>query len=402
MSRQINKLTALKVKNLKLGDSTSNKHSDGGGLYLFIHKNGSKYWRFDYTSRVTGKRNTIAFGVYPTITLEAARKRREETKQQIAEGHDPANVRDQKRHLAKINTENTFQIIAEQWLELRALEGKNDHENKRRLEKDVYPYIGDMPVTQLTTSILESEVTNRIVERRAFELARKVYISIKMVLEFARKKKIITINPANDITLPRPIRGNFAAITDTQNLSSLIRAVWDTKDTRVTFITRCAIKISIFIFLRPGEIRSMKWSDYDMEKGTLKIQPLKQDSDQAKVYLIVPLPSQAIEILRELHKLTGQTEYIFYSTRGKEPFLSDGTVNCAIKRIGFKDEQTAHGLRATARTILEEHLNFEPTWIERQLAHKVKDANGESYNRTKHVNNRRIMLQAWADYLFAL
>ncbi len=113
----------------------------------------------------------------------------------------------------------------------------------------------------------------------------------------------------------------------------------------------------------------------------------------------IPLPTQAIEILDTIYKLTGHTEYVFYSPRGKEPFLSDGTVNCAIKRLGYKDEQTAHGLRATARTILEEELNYSPIWIERQLAHKVKDANGESYNRTKHVQNRKIMLQRWADYI---
>jgi integrase len=114
------------------------------------------------------------------------------------------------------------------------------------------------------------------------------------------------------------------------------------------------------------------------------------------------LAKQVVEILDELHKLTGHTEYMFYSNRGKEPYISEGTVNEAIKRIGFRGEQTAHGFRATARTILEEQLNFEPAWIERQLAHKVRDANGESYNRTKHVDNRSIMLQTWADYIIEL
>lgn len=402
MGRQLNKLTALKVKNLKFDEDSSNKHTDGAGLYLFTHKNGSKYWRMDYTSPVTSKRNTLALGVYPTITLEAARKRRDEVRQQIANNIDPAEMREQVKQQAKANAKNSFQHIAEQWLELRKHEGKKDSENIRRLEKDVYPFIGEIPVNQLTTALLENEVIHRIVERGALELARKVSISIKMILEYARKKKLILINPANDITQPRPIQGNFAAITESHDLTPLLRSVWDESNNRVTYVTRCAIKISIFIFLRPGEIRTLKWSDYNQERKTLTIQPSKQRSDQPKNFLIIPLATQAIELLDELRKFTGHTEYIFYSIRGKEPYISESTVNEALKRLGFKGQQTAHGFRATARTILEEQLNVEPTWIERQLAHKVRDANGESYNRTKHVDNRRNMLQIWANFLCRL
>lgn len=402
MGRQLNKLTALKVKNLKFEDSSSNKHTDGAGLYLYAHKNGSKYWRIDYTSPITGKRNTLALGVYPTITLEAARKRRDEIRQQIANNIDPAEMREQVKQQAKANAENSFRHIAKQWLELREHEGKKDAENIRRLEKDVYPFIGDMPINQLTTTLLENEVIHRIIDRKALELARKVSISIKMVLEYARKKKLILINPANDITQPKPIRGNFAAITESHSLTPLLQSVWDESNTKITFVTRCAIKISIFIFLRPTEIRTLKWSDYNQERRTLTIQPSKQRSDQPKNVLIIPLATQLCELLDELHKFTGNNKYMFYSNRGKEPYISEGTVNEALKRLGFRGEQTAHGFRATARTILEEQLNFEPTWIERQLAHKVRDSNGESYNRTKHVDNRRIMLQTWADHIVGL
>lgn len=399
MTRQLNKLTALKVKNLKFEDGSSNKHTDGAGLYLYAHKNGSKYWRMDYTRPFSGKRNTLALGTYPTITLEAARKRRDEVKQQIANNIDPAEMREKAKQQEKINAENSFQHITEQWLELRKHEGKKDSETIRRLNKDILPHIGQIPVAQLTTELLENTVIQRIIDRKALELARKVTISIKMIMEYARKKKLITINPATDITQPKPIRGNFAAITDSHKLAPLLESVWDESNTNVTFVTRCAIKISIFIFLRPSEIRTIKWSDYNRAKQTLTIQPSKQSNDQPKAVLIIPLATQAIDILDELHKITGHREYIFHSNRGKEAFISEGTVNEAIKRLGFRGTQTAHGLRATARTILEEQLNFEPTWIERQLAHKVKDANGESYNRTKHVNNRRIMLQTWADHI---
>ncbi|MCU4638331.1 MULTISPECIES: tyrosine-type recombinase/integrase [Acinetobacter] len=402
MSRAINRLTALKVKNLKFDASTSNKYTDGDGLYLQINKNGSKYWRMDYTNPITKKRNTLALGVYPTIALEQARKRRDEIKQQLAEGKDPASERDIKREQAKLSMSNAFKLITQDWLELREKEGKKDSEVIRRLNKDVLPFIGDFPISQISHEIIESEVTNRIVERGALELARKVLISVKQILEYARRKKLILINPAHDVILPKPISGNFAAITDPSTLSELIKAVWDNTDTRMTFITRCAVKISLFIFSRPTEIRTIKWSDYNKKEGVLNIYPLKQkatkqDTDKPKI--VIPLPTQAIELLEQLYPLTGHREYIFASNRGEEPYISESTVNEALKRIGFKGEQTAHGFRATARTILEEQLDIEPVWIERQLAHKVKDANGESYNRTRHVKNRKTMLQIWADYL---
>lgn len=399
MTRQLNKLTALKVKNLKYGDSKSNKHSDGGGMYLLVDKSGSKYWHMDYYAPITKKRRTLAFGVYPAVSLNEARDKREAAKKLLADGHDPMEVKKQAKYTKKANIENTFEKIAKQWLAIRAQENKQDHENIRRLTRDVYPYIGEVPVMNLTTSMLESEVTDRIVERGALEVARKVRISITQILDYARKQKIILSNPALDMTLPRPIRGNYAAIVDPHGLRPLLQAVWNEDKPRFKFITGCGIKMSIYIFLRPGEIRAMKWSDYNKANGTLTIEPLKQDNDQPKGVLLIPLATQAIELLEQLYPLTGHTEYVFYSPTGKEPYLSEGTINAAIKRIGFAGEQTAHGLRATARTILEEQLDFEPTWIERQLAHKVRDANGESYNRTKHVNNRRIMLQAWADFL---
>ena len=294
---------------------------------------------------------------------------------------------------------NAFKFIAQDWLELREKEGKKDSEVIRRLNKDVLPFIGDMPISQISLEIIESEVTNRIVERGALELARKILISVKQILEYARRKKLILINPAHDVILPKPISGNFAAITEPSTLAELIKIVWDDTDTRMTFVTRCAVKISLFIFSRPTEIRTIKWSDYNKKDGVLNIYPLKQDASKPKSYLIIPLSTQAIELLEQLYQITGQREYIFASNRGEEPFISESTVNEAIKRIGFKGEQTAHGFRATARTILEEELDIEPVWIERQLAHKVRDANGESYNRTKHVKNRKAMLQIWADYL---
>lgn len=399
MSRAINRLTALKVKNLKFDESISNKYTDGDGLYLQINKNGSKYWRMDYTNPITKKRNTLALGVYPTIALEQARKRRDEVKLQLAEGKDPANERDIKREQTKLSMINAFKFIAQDWLELREKEGKKDSEVIRRLNKDVLPFIGDMPISQISLEIIESEVTNRIVERGALELARKILISVKQILEYARRKKLILINPAHDVILPKPISGNFAAITEPSTLAELIKIVWDDTDTRMTFVTRCAVKISLFIFSRPTEIRTIKWSDYNKKDGVLNIYPLKQDASKPKSYLIIPLSTQAIELLEKLYQITGQREYIFASNRGEEPFISESTVNEAIKRIGFKGEQTAHGFRATARTILEEELDIEPVWIERQLAHKVRDANGESYNRTKHVKNRKAMLQIWADYL---
>ena len=212
MAKQSNKLTAKTVKNLAYDPESSNKHADGGGLYLFIHKNGSKYWRLDYRRPISQKRNTLALGVYDEVTLEKARLKRDEVKRMLADGIDPAEERNHHRDELRAKLENTFEKLALEWLKIRELEGKVDRETIRKLNRDILPFIGKLPVTDLSVEQLERDVTNRLVERGALESARRVKSIMGMVLKLPFKRRLITYNPAYDITLPKPIKGNHNAV----------------------------------------------------------------------------------------------------------------------------------------------------------------------------------------------
>ena len=213
MAKQSNKLTAKGVKNLSfdVNGAKKQRHPDGGGLYLLVDESEAKYWRMDYRRPVTQKYNTLAIGTYPTVSLEQARIKRDEFKKMLADGIDPAEQRNNKKREQIETFENIFSKFAEEWLEIRRREGKTDRETIRKLEKDILPFIGKLPVTQLTTEQLERDVTDALVERDALESARRVKSIINMVLKLPLKRRIITYNPAPDISLPQPIKGNHNA-----------------------------------------------------------------------------------------------------------------------------------------------------------------------------------------------
>ena len=233
------------------------RHPDGGGLYLLVDESEAKYWRMDYRRPVTQKYNTLAIGTYPTVSLEQARIKRDEFKKMLADGIDPAEQRNNKKREQIETFENIFSKFAEEWLEIRRREGKTDRETIRKLEKDILPFIGKLPVTQLTTEQLERDVTDALVERDALESARRVKSIINMVLKLPLKRRIITYNPAPDISLPQPIKGNHNAVTDEKELAELLCKAWRlTKDfPRTRIRTELALKLSAYIYQRPNEIR---------------------------------------------------------------------------------------------------------------------------------------------------
>ena len=228
MAKQSNKLTAREVKNLShdVGGAKKQRFPDGGGLYLLITENNSKYWRIDYRQPVSQKYNTLAVGTYPEVTLEQARLKRDEAKKMLANGIDPAEERNSIKNKQKTNLENTFQRYAAEWLKIRELENKVDSETIRKLNKDILPFIGKMPVTNLTVEQLERDVTDAIVKRGALESARRIKSIMGMVLKLPLKKRVITYNPAYDITLPQPIKTNHKAIVNEKELKELLVKIW--------------------------------------------------------------------------------------------------------------------------------------------------------------------------------
>lgn len=398
MARGINKLTALQVKKAKYTEDGQNKLTDGAGMYLLMKENGSKYWMFDYARPITKKRNTISFGVYPMVSLDEARQKRDEAKKQVAAGIDPAVQREQKKLGDATAAENTFRKVGDAWLAMRELEEKVDKQNKRRLNSDVYPYIGELPISLITTEILDEKVFKIIIERGALETAKRVCMSLRMIFRYAKQKKLVKENPAEDVVLPAAKKGNFPAITEVMDLRPLVQAIWSYRNNkRCRPATEAALKLSMLIFQRPGEIRQLRKEYYFKDERCLKF-----ISSKTKQPHIVPLSDQAVLLIETMIFMYPHSPYIFPGQRNHHEPMSDGTVNNAIKRLGFGGQQTAHGLRATARTILDEVMETRTDFIEHQLAHKVKDSNGTAYNRTKHLDKRRQMMQEWADYIETL
>ncbi|UOE72469.1 tyrosine-type recombinase/integrase [Acinetobacter baumannii] len=399
MAKESNKLDAKTVKNLAADPNQDKKYSDGGGLYLLVKKNGAKYWRLNYRHPVSKKQNTLALGTYEQLSLQQARIKREEAKMVLANGIDPAEQRNNKKREQVETLENTFSKFAAEWLELRKLENKVDSETIRKLNKDILPFIGKLPVAVLTTEQLERDVTNALVERGALESARRVKSIINMVLKLPLKRRIITYNPAPDITLPQPIKGNHNAITSENELAELLQKLWRiSKDyPRTRIRTELAIKLSAYIYQRPNEIRGLKWESVDFENRCLSFAASKTNQDH-----IVPLSRQAFDILKELEEMRTTSEYVFPSVKTSKECMSDGTLIQLLKRIGFNGRHTAHGFRATARTLLDEEIEYRTDIVEHQLAHRVRDPNGTAYNRTKFLRRRREMMQLWADYLDTL
>lgn len=396
MARTQNKLTALQIKKLKADPQKSIKIGDGGNLYFRVDPNGSRYWIFNYTRPYTSKRNEMSLGTYPEMPLEEARKVRDEYKVLIQRGIDPAAQRLQHKHQRKHELDHTFQVIAGKWLEKRAIEKKEDSETIRRLNHDVLPYIANLTFDQLTLEVLEDRVFQPLLERKAYAVAKRLKSDLNQIFKFARKRKLITYNPIEDIELPSPPKKNHAAIVEPRELALLVRAVWsyDELHPRSLITTQIAIKLSLLIFQRPGEIRQLKKSHYDRENHCLKFIASKTKQDH-----IVPLSSQAIELLDSIINLYPENEYIFVGREGKG-FISENTMNKALERIGFAGKHTAHGSRATARTLLAEVFKQPAEHIEHQLAHRVKDPNGTAYNRAKFLDDRREMMQKWADFLY--
>lgn len=395
MSRQINKLSATAVKTAKPKDKTI-RMADGGGLYLEIRPTGSRYWRLKY--RHAGKEKLLAIGTYPDVTLADARKARDKAKEQLAEGVDPSMAKQLERQLGQQVAANTFQLVAQEWLErVHQHDVVPDHyqRNRRRLERDAFPVLGKRPLSEITAAELLT-CLRRIEERGHVETAHRVKTLCGQVFRYGISTGRAERDPTPDLRgALRPSKTkNHPALTDPKEVAELLRAIDGYGGLPVTI---AALKLAPLVFTRPGELRHARWADIDLEDATWSFVASKTDEP-----LIVPLPTQAVEILRDLYGLTGRSEFVFPGARSNKRPMSNVAMKAALDRMGFKGQMTVHGFRAMARTILAERLNYPENYIEQQLAHTVRDTNGRAYNRTQYLEQRREMLQSWADYLEGL
>lgn len=371
------------------------KLADGGGLHLLINPGGSRLWRLKY--RFGGKEKLLALGAYPTVSLARAREKREEAKALLAEGVDPSAEKRSAKLEAEVSSSNTFRSIAEELVEKGKREGRASITTSKAewLLEMAYPDLGQRPIRDITPVEVLS-VLRKVEARGLFETALRVRSKIGSVFRYA----IATARAENDPTfalrgaLTTPKVTHRAAITDTQGLGALMRAMNDF-DGQTT--TKAALLLSAILFPRPGELRAAEWSEFDFADATWTIPAARMKMRRPHR---TPLPHQAIEILKQLQLLTGRGRLVFPCVRTVLRPLSENTINAALRRLGYsKEEATAHGFRATASTLLNESGKWNPDAIERQLAHVENNDVRRAYARGEHWEERVEMMQWWADYL---
>lgn len=387
-------LTDTFVRNAKSDKTAGHKHADGNGMYLLVTPTG-KYWRLDY--RHLGKRKTLALGVYPDVTLAKARERCADARRLIANGVDPAQAKREDRQERIFAATQTFELVARLWLEKTAANRAATTRIKviGWLEKDVFPYLGTAPVSTITPRDVLVCI-QRMEARGVNESVHRVKQICGQVMRFAVATGLAERDVTADLkgALTVPVRGNYAAITAPKPAAELMRAIYGYHGHPYA---TAALKLSALLFVRPGELRAAEWREMDLDDAVWRIPGTKMKMRHDH---LVPLSTQAIEILRGIERMTGDGKYVLPSIRSDERCMSENTVSAALRSMGYaKEVMTAHGFRAMARTMLDEILEERVDLIEHQLAHAVIDPNGRAYNRTAHLPGRRQMMQRWADYL---
>lgn len=397
MPKRIAPLTDIQISKAK-PQSKQVTHFDGGGLFLLVSPTGGKLWRFKY--RYDGKDKLISLGTYPEITLADARQRREDARKLLANGVDPGAIKKAQKAATVAETENGFETVAREWHSKFSERWSESHTETtlKRLRLDVFPIMGARPINEIKAPELLA-MLRRVESRGALETAHRIRTICGQVFRYAVATGRAERDPAADLkgALPPYKKSHLAAITDPKEVAPLLRAI---DGYQGSFVVKSAMQLAALVFVRPGELRQAEWSEIDLEAAEWNIPAERM---KMKVAHLVPLSSQAVHILSELKQLTGRGRYVFTSGRSYARPMSNNAVNAAFRRMGFdKDEMTGHGFRAMARTILDEVLQVRPDYIEHQLAHAVRDANGRAYNRTSHLAERRKMMQTWADYLDGL
>ena len=389
-------LTDTFVKNVKSGTATAGKkHTDGQGLYLHV-KDAGKYWRMNY--RYAGKQKTLALGVYPAVSMAKARQRRDKAHELLADGIDPSTAKQDEKQAKADAAANTFEAVARDWLiKTKAKRAAITHlKVSTWLEKDAFPFIGNMPISIIGPRDVLDKVVRKVEARGAIDTAHRLKQLCGQVFRYA----VVTGLADRDVTadlreaLVTKTQKHHAAITEPKQVGDLMRSIFAYTGHPCTV---AALKLTPLVFVRPGELRTMEWAELDLDAANWRIPGGKM---KMKVEHVVPLCTQAVELLRSVQPITGHGRYVFPSLRTGERPMSENTINGAVRAMGYsKEVHTAHGFRATARTIMDEVLGERVDLIEHQLAHAVKDANGRAYNRTAHLPARRVMMQRWADYL---
>lgn len=401
--------SAATINAIRPGDDRQ-RLSDGAGLYLLLFvKGGSHGWRFDYSFE--GRRKTLSLGTYPATGLALARKQAAEARKLVREGVDPSAARQEKkaeitkqRAIAEmleagVALPGSFEAVAREWFAKNEATWAASHSDKiiRRLERDVFPWIGSRPISSIKPTEL-LELLKRVEERGAIETTHRVQQNCSQVFRYAVATGLAESDPSRDLrgALPAWRPEHYPTITDPREVGQLLR---DIDSHKGGLITRCAMKLTPLLFVRPGELRQAEWAEVNLDASEWRIPAAKM---KGRTMHIVPLSRQAHALFKELHPLTGNGRWVFPGNRTNGEPMSENTVNAALRRLGYdRTTLTAHGFRGMASTMLHER-GWPSDVIERQLSHAERNAVKAAYNHAEHLPRRREMMQAWADYLDTL
>ncbi|WP_368929614.1 tyrosine-type recombinase/integrase [Proteus mirabilis] len=371
------------------------KLSDGGGLYLLVKTNGGKYWRLKY--RIDGKEKLLAIGVYPTVTLADARRKRDDAKRLLADGIDPNQQRKEQKQASKIDSVNTFKNIALEWYEGRKDRWSVGYRDDMMdaFEKDVFPYIGNRPIAEIKPMEL-LEVLSIMEKRGATEKLKKVRQRCGEVWKYAIITGRAEYNPAPDLASAFvPHKREHYAHLSVSELPDFLSSIDKYMGSQ---IVRVALRVLILTGVRPGELRKAEWSEINFDT---KIWEIPAEKMKMRRPHIVPLSEQVIDLLKQIRPISGSYQYIFPSRTDYRKHISDMALNTMIRRMGYSGRATGHGFRHTMSTILHEQ-GYNTAWIETQLAHVDKNSIRGTYNHAQYIDGRREMLQWYADYMGAL
>lgn len=397
MSRTTKPLTTTEVDKAKPKDKIYRLY-DGKGLVLNITPSGGKYWYLQYQQPFTKKSQMFKLGDYPDLSLAQARMKVQEFRQQLANNIAPKDYQEKLVREKQASINNDFRSVYEEWIQSKDYA----QATTKKLEtyvNELLAIIGNKPVQELT--VTDCLTVLRPIERAGhLEKLKKTKSLMNQVMIYAVATGKAMSNPVinlQGVFKSAPKKHN-PAILDEARLAEMVKEI---DGYQGKFVTKKCVIFSLYMFARQGEIRNMRFSDVDLDKGIWDFTPTKT-KNSTQIKMLSPLPRQAIEIIRQLRDYH-QSDYVFASPVNKDRPLSDGLVNRALRRLGFeKDEQTAHGFRAIARTLLEEKFKYDYRMIEMQLGHQVRDSNGRAYNRVTWLDERREMMQVWADYIDSL
>ncbi len=384
-------LTDIAVRSAKPRER-SYKLTDGQGMYLEVMPNGSKYWRLKY--RIDGKEKRAALGIYPHMSLLAARKAKDTVKDMLRAGLDPSHEKRRLKLEEGLTRANSFEAVAREWYGTKKEGWSLRHADfiEKLLERELFPLLGARPIKEITAPELLS-VVRKIESRDALELARKTLQASGQVFRFAVATGRAERDPSPDLRGALKTRAvtHMRRIAESE-LPELLQAItaYDGEPQ-----TRLAVQLLALTFVRTGELRFAEWTEINEDRAEWRIPPEKMKMPSPH---IVPLSKQAIAIVRELRELTGNGQWVFPGRSGTKKPISENTVLYALYRMGYHSRMTGHGFRGLASTILNEH-GFNSDWIERQLAHLERDDVRAAYNHAQYLKERRRMMQWWADYL---